>query len=360
VLKVDMASISVKNLYKSFGEVKVLKDINLEIQDKEFLVLVGPSGCGKSTLLRLIAGLENISDGQIYLGSKMINNLPPKDRGIAMVFQDYALYPHLNVKDNLSFGLKVRRFPKRDIEKRVNDAANILQLTHLMERKPKQLSGGQRQRVAIGRAIVRNPEAFLFDEPLSNLDAKLRGEMRIEIAKLHTKLSSTMVYVTHDQIEAMSLGDKIVVMNHGIIQQVGTPMDVFSYPNNLFVASFIGTPTMNFINGKVDDKHYFTAKGFKSSIAFLSKKHAGREVVLGVRPDRLYTNPSPERQPLCKAKIEVVEVLGSETVLLCEVEGVRFKIVTETENKFKPGDSTDVYMGSYVHLFDPVTQNRIS
>ncbi|MEI6080450.1 MAG: sn-glycerol-3-phosphate ABC transporter ATP-binding protein UgpC [bacterium] len=355
-----MAGIKIRNLYKSFGDVKVLKDINLDIQDKEFVVLVGPSGCGKSTLLRLVAGLEVIEDGEISIGQRVINELSPKDRGIAMVFQDYALYPHLNVRENLSFGLKVRRVPKKDIEQRINEAANILQLSHLMDRKPKQLSGGQRQRVAIGRAIVRHPDAFLFDEPLSNLDAKLRGEMRIEIARLHTKLASTMLYVTHDQIEAMSLGDKIVVMNNGIIQQVGTPMDVFSYPNNIFVASFIGTPTMNFINGKIDKDNYFNTKGFKSSVAFYSKKHAGKDVVLGVRPDRLYTEAKQDRQLLCKAKIDVVEVLGSETILLCELENVRFKMSVETEHKYHPGDVTDVYMGSYIHLFDPVTQNRLN
>jgi multiple sugar transport system ATP-binding protein len=355
-----MAGITIRNLYKSFGDVKVLKNINLDVYDKEFVVLVGPSGCGKSTLLRLIAGLEEMNEGDISIGQRLVNTLPPKDRGIAMVFQDYALYPHLNVRENLSFGLKVRRVHKKEIEQRINEAANILQLTHLMDRKPKQLSGGQRQRVAIGRAIVRHPEAFLFDEPLSNLDAKLRGEMRIEIARLHNRLASTMVYVTHDQIEAMSLGDKIVVMNNGVIQQTGTPMDVFSYPNNLFVASFIGTPTMNFINGKIDKDNYFSAKGFKSSVAFYSKKHAGKDVVLGVRPDRLYTELKADRQLLCKAKIDVVEVLGSETILLCEVENVRFKITVETEHKYKSGDVTDVYMGSYVHLFDPVTQNRLN
>ncbi|MEI6092720.1 MAG: sn-glycerol-3-phosphate ABC transporter ATP-binding protein UgpC [bacterium] len=355
-----MAGITIKNLYKSFGDVKVLKDINLDIKDKEFVVLVGPSGCGKSTLLRLIAGLEVRTEGDICIGGKIINDLPPKDRGIAMVFQDYALYPHLNVRNNLAFGLKVRRVPKKEIDERINEAANILQLSNLMDRKPKQLSGGQRQRVAIGRAIVRHPEAFLFDEPLSNLDAKLRGEMRIEIARLHTRLANTMVYVTHDQIEAMSLGDKIVVMNNGIIQQVGTPMDVFSYPNNIFVASFIGTPTMNFINGRIDKENYFNAKGFKSSIAFYSKKHAEKEVTLGVRPDRLYTEIKKDRQFLCNAKIEVVEVLGSETVLLCEVKGVRFKVSVETDHKYNPGDTTDIYIGSYIHLFDPVSQNRLS
>lgn len=354
-----MANISIRNLHKSFGEVKVLKNINLDIKDKGFVVLVGPSGCGKSTLLRLIAGLEIITEGEIQIGNRVVNELPPKDREIAMVFQDYALYPHLTVKDNLAFGLRMRKIKKDEIERRINDAANILRLTPLMERRPRQLSGGQRQRVAIGRAIVRDPQAFLFDEPLSNLDAKLRGEMRVEIAKLHNTLESTMVYVTHDQVEAMSLGDKIVVMNNGEIQQIGTPMDVFSYPKNLFVASFIGTPTMNFIKGRVNCDNYFEANGFKASIEFLSKKHASKDAVLGVRPDRLYTELKEDRQKFCKANIEVVEVLGSETILFCEVSGTRFKVSVETEDNYNPGDKVDIYIGSYIHLFDPVTEERM-
>ncbi len=354
-----MANITIRNLHKAFGEVKVLKDINLDIPDKEFVVLVGPSGCGKSTLLRLIAGLEDIDHGEIQIGKKIVNELPPKDRGIAMVFQDYALYPHLNVRDNLSFGLKMRKISKLEIEDRIQKAAQILQLSSLMFRKPRELSGGQRQRVAIGRAIVRNPHAFLFDEPLSNLDAKLRGEMRVEIAKLHNTLESTMVYVTHDQVEAMSLGDKIVVMNNGEIQQIGTPMDVFSYPRNVFVASFIGTPTMNFINGKISCDNYFEANGFKSSIAFLSKKHSSKDVIIGVRPDRLYTEAKEDRQKFCKTKIEVLEILGSETILFCETNGTRFKVSIETDHKYKPGDIADIYIGSYIHLFDPKTEERM-
>ena len=354
-----MANITIRNLHKSFGEVKVLKNINLDIPDKEFVVLVGPSGCGKSTLLRLIAGLETINEGEVQIGNRVVNELPPKDREIAMVFQDYALYPHLNVRDNLSFGLKMRKISKPEIEVRIQKAAQILQLSTLMHRKPRELSGGQRQRVAIGRAIVRNPQAFLFDEPLSNLDAKLRGEMRVEIAKLHNTLESTMVYVTHDQVEAMSLGDKIVLMNNGEIQQIGTPMDVFSYPKNIFVASFIGTPTMNFIKGKISCDNYFEASGFKSSIAFLSKQFSGRDVVLGVRPDRLYTEAKTDRQKFCQAKIEVTEVLGSETILFCEVNGTKFKVSVETERDYEPGDKVDIYIGSYIHLFDPKTEERM-
>ncbi len=354
-----MANIKIKNLHKSFGEVKVLKNINLDIPDKEFVVLVGPSGCGKSTLLRLIAGLETMNEGEISIGDKLVNDLSPKDREIAMVFQDYALYPHLTVKDNLAFGLKMRKVSKPEIEVRIKKAAEILQLSTLMDRKPRQLSGGQRQRVAIGRAIVRNPQAFLFDEPLSNLDAKLRGEMRVEIAKLHNTLESTMVYVTHDQVEAMSLGDKIVLMNNGEIQQIGTPMDVFSYPKNIFVASFIGTPTMNFIRGNITSDNYFVSSGFKTSIAFLSNQYSGKEVVLGVRPDRLYTELKADRQKFCSANIEVTEVLGSDTILFCDVNGTKFKVAVETEHKYKHGDKVEIYIGSYLHLFDTQTEERL-
>lgn len=252
-----MANVTLKNVYKRFGDVVAVRDQSLEIRDKEFLVLVGPSGCGKSTTLRMIAGLEEISEGIIEIGDEVVNDVAPKDRDIAMVFQNYALYPHMNVYDNMAFGLKLRKFPKKEIERRVQEAADILGIEELLKRKPKELSGGQRQRVALGRAIVREPKVFLMDEPLSNLDAKLRVQMRTELSKLHDRLKTTMIYVTHDQTEAMTMGDRIVVLKDGLIQQVDDPLTLYNEPNNMFVAGFIGSPAMNFMDAEIKKKEIF-------------------------------------------------------------------------------------------------------
>jgi multiple sugar transport system ATP-binding protein len=321
-----MAKVVLDNVQKVYpGGVVAVRGANLEIQDQEFVVLVGPSGCGKSTTLRMIAGLEEISDGTVSIDGRKVNDVPPKDRDIAMVFQNYALYPHMTVYKNMAFGLKLRRYPKAEIDKRVREAAEILGIGPLLERKPKALSGGQRQRVAVGRAIVRKPKAFLFDEPLSNLDAKMRVQMRTEISKLHTRLSSTMIYVTHDQVEAMTMGDRIVVMKDGLIQQVATPLELYDEPANRFVAGFIGSPPMNFFRGRIeqaDGRMIFDEGTFKVTVEDAHRPklqdYVGKEIWYGIRPedvaDTLYaTNPNPEQQ--VKAKIEVVEPMGSEVYL---------------------------------------------
>jgi multiple sugar transport system ATP-binding protein len=318
-----MANVVLENVHKVYpGGVVAVKDVNLVIEDQEFVVLVGPSGCGKSTTLRMVAGLEEISSGSIYIDGKRVNDVPPKDRDIAMVFQNYALYPHMTVAENMAFGLKLRRFPKEEIQRRVREAAEILSIESYLDRKPKALSGGQRQRVAVGRAIVRKPKAFLFDEPLSNLDAKMRVQMRMEISKLHTRLSSTMIYVTHDQVEAMTMGDRIVVMKDGVIQQVAAPMELYDRPANQFVAGFIGSPPMNFFRGRIEAKTgglWFTEGSFSVRVDDAKATRlaglAGREIVFGIRPediaDALYvTQPNPDHQ--VKAKVEVVEPMGAE------------------------------------------------
>jgi multiple sugar transport system ATP-binding protein len=321
-----MAKVLLEHVYKIYpGNVIAVNDANLEIEDREFVVLVGPSGCGKSTTLRMVAGLEEISKGSIYIDGKKVNDVPPKDRDIAMVFQNYALYPHMSVYKNMAFGLKLRKYPKAEIDKRVREASEILGIQHLLERKPKALSGGQRQRVAVGRAIVRKPKAFLFDEPLSNLDAKMRVQMRTEISKLHTRLSSTMIYVTHDQVEAMTMGDRIVVMKDGFIQQVASPLELYDRPINQFVAGFIGSPPMNFFEGTLEQKSNsivfnegnFSVHADASQMAKLSP-FVGQPVVFGIRPediaDTLYvSNPNPDYQ--LKARVEVVEPMGAETYL---------------------------------------------
>ena len=321
-----MAKVVLEHVFKVYpGNVLAVKDVNLEIEDREFVVLVGPSGCGKSTTLRMIAGLEEITQGSIYIDGKKVNDVPPKNRDIAMVFQNYALYPHMTVYNNMAFGLKLRHYPRAEIEQRVREAADILGIAELLERKPKALSGGQRQRVAVGRAIVRKPKAFLFDEPLSNLDAKMRVQMRTEISKLHTRLSSTMIYVTHDQIEAMTMGDRIVVMKDGLIQQVAEPLDLYDHPANQFVAGFIGSPPMNFFEGTLEARNggvWFNEGRFRvrADAAHAPKLagRAGQPIVFGLRPedlaDALYvTNPSPEQQ--LQARVEVVEPMGSEVYL---------------------------------------------
>jgi len=324
-----MGQVVLRNVNKFYDSVHAVKDVNLQIRDKEFVVFVGPSGCGKTTTLRMIAGLEAISSGDISIDGQVVNNLPPMDRDIAMVFQNYALYPHMSVYDNMAFGLKMRKFARREIAKRVQEAADILDIGDYLKRKPRQLSGGQRQRVALGRAIVRHPRVFLFDEPLSNLDAKLRVQMRVELKKLHQRLGTTAVYVTHDQVEAMTLGDRVVVMRDGLVQQVGEPLDLYNSPANRFVAGFIGSPAMNFATVKMmDGDGRLTAKNAglelevpQSHIERL-KSHIGREVTLGIRPENLHvatdSDPAGFTFP---SKVEVVEQLGSEILLDVRVGG---------------------------------------
>ncbi len=324
-----MSKIVIKNLEKSFGDNKVIDNFNIEIKDGEFIVLVGPSGCGKSTLLRMISGLENIDQGEIFLDSKLINNLIPSKREIAMVFQSYALYPHMNVFENMSFGLKIEKIPKNEIDQKVNHAANTLQIKDLLERKPKQLSGGQRQRVAIGRAITRSPKVFLFDEPLSNLDAALRSEMRVEISKLHKKLSSNIIYVTHDQIEAMTLADRIVVLNNGNIEQFGTPNEIYSNPNNIFVAEFIGSPKMNIIKiNKEQITNSNTLDMFNNKITFENYKFID-EIYLGIRPEHISLKNKHEIK--MKVKVDLVENLGFEKIIYATESSNRI-VIKSSEN----------------------------
>jgi multiple sugar transport system ATP-binding protein len=317
-----MARVVLENVSKQFGTVQAVRDFNLTVEDKEFAILVGPSGCGKSTALRMVAGLEEPTTGNIYIGDRMVNDLPPKDRDIAMVFQEYALYPHMSVYKNMAFGLKLRKFPKSEIEQRVREASEILGIHELLDRKPKQLSGGQRQRVAVGRAIVRKPAVFLFDEPLSNLDAKLRAQMRTELSKLHDRLQTTIVYVTHDQVEAMTMGTKIVVMKDGLIQQIGSPLGVYNFPVNLFVAGFIGSPVMNFIPSRLLSKEgrlSIDAEVFQLPIPEKKVPYyqslVGSEVIFGIRPndiyDRLYA-PEHVKGNSIRVVVDVIEPLGSE------------------------------------------------
>ncbi len=317
-----MAQVVLKELAKKFDEVVAVRDVNLTIKDQEFIVLVGPSGCGKSTTLRMIAGLEEITSGEIYIGERLVNDLPPKDRDIAMVFQNYALYPHMTVYDNMAFGLKMRKFPKPEIDKRVRDAALMLGIQELLSRKPRQLSGGQRQRVAVGRAIVRHPQVFLFDEPLSNLDAKLRVQMRVELKRLHERLQTTVIYVTHDQVEAMTLGDRVVVMKDGLVQQVGDPLGVYSKPRNRFVAGFIGSPAMNFMECTVvaNGDLAVESPGFRVAVPPAQKatldRYRGKTVTLGVRPEDLReASPDDPKHYRVDAVVEVVEPLGNEILL---------------------------------------------
>ena len=316
-----MATVELKNITKIYdGNVKAVDSVNIDIKDREFVVLVGPSGCGKSTTLRMVAGLEDISGGELTIDNKVVNDVPPKDRDIAMVFQNYALYPHMSVYDNMAFGLKIRKFPKDEIDQRVREAAKILDIEELLDRKPKALSGGQRQRVAVGRAIVRKPKVFLFDEPLSNLDAKLRVQMRAEISSLHSRLQATMIYVTHDQVEAMTMADKIVVMKLGIIQQIGSPLELYNKPANKFVAGFIGSPPMNFFNVKLSqegDDIMATEENFSvkidASFNELLKDYIGKEVIFGIRPENLEYVPKAVKNKTIDTEVLVVEPLGAET-----------------------------------------------
>ncbi|MGF1683191.1 ABC transporter ATP-binding protein [Photobacterium minamisatsumaniensis] len=332
-----MNILTLRNVTKSFDKNQVLKDINLDIQQGEFIVFVGPSGCGKSTLLRLIAGLEPQSSGDMFIDNFLVNDEPPGKRGLAMVFQSYALYPHMTVRENMAFALKTAGQPKEYIQSQVQRSSRILQLDHLLDRKPSQLSGGQRQRVAIGRAIVREPKIFLFDEPLSNLDAELRVDMRVEISALHKKLNSTMIYVTHDQVEAMTLADRIVVLHDGIVEQFGTPLELFNHPYNLFVAGFIGSPKMNFIKGEMSIDGFKNANGDKIANAVVS--YAGKQLTMGIRPKdiRLDLNCQPES---IKAEIVLVEVLGDETCLHCCLEsGEKIIVVQEGQSTQAVGNT---------------------
>ncbi len=359
-----MAKLTLQRISKSFDGHEIVPPLDLAIDDGEFMVLVGPSGCGKSTLLRMIAGLETPTAGEIYLNDKLLNPVPPKNRGVAMVFQNYALYPHMTVKKNLSFGLIHRKMSKAEIEGRVTEAARLLEIGHLMDRLPKTLSGGQKQRVAIGRAIVRHPEVFLFDEPLSNLDAKLRIEMRREIRALHRRLKTTTVYVTHDQIEAMSLGTRICVMRDGLIQQVGTPLEVYNEPANLFVAGFIGTIPMNFIHGLIrreGDEVYFTTgdEDFKLPLMVKGELPSGMEdIVLGVRPKHIVLDD--QTAPKITARVVTNEVLGDRTIVHCEVNGSRFSFESAMNRKIDEGTVLKLSVNpARCHFFGGADDHRL-
>ena len=378
-----MASLSLTNVCKKYSNgFEAVKNFNLEIADKEFIIFVGPSGCGKSTTLRMIAGLEDISSGELKIGDRVVNDVEPKDRDIAMVFQNYALYPHMSVYDNMAFGLKLRKVPKDEIDKMVREAARILDLTALLDRKPKALSGGQRQRVAMGRAIVRNPKVFLMDEPLSNLDAKLRVQMRIEIAKLHQRLGTTIIYVTHDQTEAMTLGTRIVVMKDGFIQQVDTPQNLYLYPGNLFVAGFIGSPQMNFIESKLlkEGDDFFvefgtedtkTRAGVKYKIKLPASKnkdgvldaYVGKEIIMGIRPEDVHNEEELIAQfpdGIVEANVEVTELMGAETYLYMNCEEQTINARVSPTNTAKPGDRIQITLEpSKIHLFDKETERTI-
>ena len=366
-----MASVTLKNVFKTYeGGVVAVSDFNMEIADKEFVILVGPSGCGKSTTLRMIAGLEEITSGEILIDDRIVNDVQPKDRDIAMVFQNYALYPHMTVYENMAFGLKLRKVPKDDIKRRVTETARILEIEHLLDRKPKALSGGQRQRVALGRAIVRDPKVFLMDEPLSNLDAKLRVQMRVEITKLHQRLQTTFIYVTHDQTEAMTMGTRIVVMKDGYIQQVDNPSNLYMHPVNTFVAGFIGMPPMNFLTGTLKVVNDKVTLNFNDVSITLSEKYEipsvkaydGKEVTIGIRPealtdDKRYVAAHPET--CIPAHIDVVEMLGAETYLYVTVNGTLTLVsrVDPTVSHSRVGEiSMLVVDGSRVHLFDKETE----
>ncbi len=354
-----MASVTIRDVVKAFGATQVIHGVNIAIEDGEFVVLVGPSGCGKSTLLRMIAGLENITGGEIRIGERVVNNVPPKERDIAMVFQNYALYPHMTVAANMGFSLKLRGAPKPEIDTRVRRAAEILGLVPYLERFPRQLSGGQRQRVAMGRAIVRDPQVFLFDEPLSNLDAKLRVAMRTEIKELHQRLKTTTVYVTHDQIEAMTMADKIVVMHDGIVEQMGAPLELYDKPDNLFVAGFIGSPAMNFLKGHIrsnGSSGFEGPGGVRLPLASAPSASEGRPAVYGVRPEHFVI--ADDGAP---AEIQVVEPTGSEIQVVAKVGGEDVIAVFRERHQFNPGDKIRLKPDPrLVHLFDEPTGKRLS
>ncbi len=350
-----MASVEIDDVRKSFGNHPVIKGVSIDIEDGEFVILVGPSGCGKSTLLRMLAGLEHITSGEIRIGNRIVNDLPPKERDIAMVFQNYALYPHMTVADNMAFSMKLRKAPKAEIDDRVGKAAAILGLEKLLDRYPRQLSGGQRQRVAMGRAIVRNPQVFLFDEPLSNLDAKLRVQMRTEIKELHQRLKTTTVYVTHDQIEAMTMADKIVVMHDGIVEQMGAPLDLYDRPENLFVAAFIGSPSMNLLKGKITAQGFVTEGGVVWPIGDHPADSEGRAAVFGIRPEHIHLDPNG-----LKAEVVVIEPMGSETQVVVRCGGQSLTCIFRERITAKPGETITITPDIKVtHLFDAATGKRI-
>ena len=352
-----MATVTFDKVVKRYGDFTAVKDLDLAIQDGEFMVLVGPSGCGKTTSLRMIAGLEDITSGTLKIGDRVVNDVAPKDRDSAMVFQSYALYPHMSVRDNMSFGLKLKKTPKADIERRVKETAGILGLENLLERKPRELSGGQRQRVALGRAIVREPAVFLMDEPLSNLDAKLRVETRANIARLHQRLGTTTVYVTHDQVEAMTMGTRIAVMNLGELQQVGPPQELYDHPKNLFVAGFIGSPAMNFADVTASDSH-IAGSGFDfPAPPSYGKLESGRQLVVGYRPENLELDDIPNSTSI-RAKADVVEFLGDDELLHLTVQGHDGDVVAVVSSSFrvKPGDVLDLKLPlDRLQLFDKST-----
>ncbi|MBN2453060.1 MAG: sn-glycerol-3-phosphate ABC transporter ATP-binding protein UgpC [Candidatus Omnitrophica bacterium] len=366
-----MAQVSLNNVSKCFpGNVWAIRDINLGIENREFVVFVGPSGCGKSTTLRIIAGLEDASSGKVYIGNQLVNDVPPKDRNIAMVFQNYALYPHMSAYENMAFGLKLRKYPKSEIDHRVKDAAMILGIEQLLHRKPRELSGGQRQRVAVGRAIVRKPLVFLFDEPLSNLDAKMRVQMRTEIKKLHIRLQTTMIYVTHDQTEAMTMGDKIVVMKDGEIQQIADPITLYDRPVNKFVAGFIGTPPMNFVRGTIirkEGKFYFSEGRFQvkiiDSMTNAAAAYLDKEVIFGIRPediyDKLFVSEAPVENTI-KATCEVIEPMGSEAYLYLNTG--KNPLIAKVGGHNRPAINSEMDLVldmSKIHLFDKDTDKTI-
>ncbi|MBE1556298.1 ABC transporter ATP-binding protein [Sporosarcina limicola] len=362
----DLKLVNIKKIYDK--NVVSVQDFNLEIRDKEFLVLVGPSGCGKTTTLRMIAGLEEITEGDLFIGDKRVNDVPPKDRDIAMVFQNYALYPHMNVYNNMAFGLKLRKFKKDEIKKRVDNATKILGLEDLLSRKPKALSGGQRQRVALGRAIVRDAEVFLMDEPLSNLDAKLRVQMRAEIQKLHSRLQTTTIYVTHDQTEAMTMATRLVVMKDGLIQQVGAPKEVYDKPNNIFVGGFIGSPAMNFLNGKLEED-YFVMEATRVRVpegkmkSLREQGYAGKTIVLGIRPEDVLEGPVVNDSPDTKirASIEVSELMGAEIVLYSKVNNQDFVARVDSSCNVVAGETIDFAFNlEKAHFFDEESELRIN
>jgi multiple sugar transport system ATP-binding protein len=364
-----MAQVVLKDINKKYDEVHAVKDVNLTIRDKEFVVFVGPSGCGKTTTLRMVAGLEEITAGEIFIGDRLVNDLPPKDRDIAMVFQNYALYPHMSVYDNMAFGLKMRKFPKPEIQTRVQEAAEILGIQELLRRKPRQLSGGQRQRVAVGRAIVRHPQVFLFDEPLSNLDAKLRVQMRVELKRLHERLETTAIYVTHDQVEAMTLGTRVVVMRDGWVQQVGEPLEIYSKPQNRFVAGFIGSPPMNFIPVTLADSAgslCAEAPGFRVKVpgdrASRLAPYRGRTVTFGVRPEDLRVTASGEPSDHAfDATVDVVEPLGAEILLDVTVAGQSIVARVEPTLRVRPHEKIRLsLLPERVHFFDAETEKVIA
>lgn len=366
-----MAELTLKNIDKVYekGALKAVDDFNLEIQDKEFVVFVGPSGCGKSTTLRMIAGLEEITSGEFYIDDKLMNDVAPKDRDIAMVFQNYALYPHMNVHDNMAFGLKLRKFKKDEIEKRVNNAAKILGLEAYLDRKPKALSGGQRQRVALGRAIVRDAKVFLMDEPLSNLDAKLRVQMRAEIQKLHKRLQTTTVYVTHDQTEAMTMATRLVVLKDGLIQQVGAPKEVYDKPDNIFVGGFIGSPSMNFFTGKLEEGQFSINEDNKIKVPEGKMKilreqgYVGKELALGIRPEDMHDEPifidaNPDAK--ISAIIDVAELMGAESFLYSKLANQDFVARVDSRTDINGGETIELALDMHkAHFFDQETEARI-